>query len=293
MQPFAQAGLSLGNRAGAGHFGAGERLAYALWVRPLVTLTTDFGTRDAYVAEIKGVLLGAGPPDLQIIDLSHDLVPFDVRAAALFVHRALPRFPQGTVHMVVVDPGVGSARQGIVVEVHGQTLVGPDNGTFGLLYDGTERVHVIDPSRVALGGRSSTFHGRDVFAPVAARLAAGAPTASLGAPTTQYVRWSLPEVRAEGASLWGEVVHVDHYGNLITNITAGQLEALGERSQLCVECAGVRLSGLRDHYAEVGRGELLCLIGSLGQLELAAREASAAERLHCGVGAPVRVWKEA
>jgi S-adenosylmethionine hydrolase len=268
-------------------------LAYAPRVRPLVTLTTDFGTRDAYVAEMKGVLLGAGPPDLHIVDLSHDLAPFDVRAAALFVRRALPRFPQRTVHVVVVDPGVGSARNGIVVEVHGQTLVGPDNGTFGLLYDGTERVHVIDTSRIAQGRLSSTFHGRDLFAPVAARLAAGVPTASLGLPTTEYVRWSLPEVRADGARLLGEVIHVDHYGNLVTNITAPQLEGLGERAQLSVECAGARLTGIRDHYAEVGMGELLCLIGSSGQLELSAREASAAELLHSGVGAPVRVWKEA
>src|SRR5690606_36772297 len=184
-------------------------------------------------------------------------------------------------------------RKPVTVEVHGQTLVGPDNGVFGLLYDGTESVHVIDAARLAQRGVRSTFHGRDLFAPVAARLLAGADTASLGARTSQYERWSLPEVHADADSLLGEVIHVDHYGNLVTNITERQLDALGDRARLRVECAGVCLFGLRDHYAEVPQGELLCLVGSSGHLELSARERSAAEHLKGGVGWPVRVWKQA
>jgi S-adenosylmethionine hydrolase len=259
-------------------------------MHPLVTLTTDFGTRDSYTAELKGVLYSEGPPDLRVVDLSHELPPFDVEFAARFVQRAVSQFPPETVHVVVVDPGVGSARQPLVVEVGRKLLVGPDNGVFSLLFDGSERVFALDPARASERVLSSTFHGRDLFAPAAARLAGGAPCTALGTLTRLYERLQprLPEREVDG---WlGQITHVDRYGNLITNITASELAALGDRAAVRVECAGAALA-LRAHYAEVAPGELLCLVGSSGQLELSARETSAAEKLAAGVGSCVRVTK--
>jgi S-adenosylmethionine hydrolase len=252
----------------------------------LVTLSTDFGTCDAYVAELKGVLYSEGPAALRVVDLSHELAPFDVRGAALFVRAALPRFPPGSVHVVVVDPGVGSARRPIAASVHGQLLVGPDNGVFGLLYDGSELVH-----EIAVGGRalSSTFHGRDLFAPAAACLAAGASLDALGARLDTYACLELPVAAARDGVLLGEVIHVDRFGNLITNIAAPALRAfLGEQA-LRVELGAHIVQGLSDHYAEAAPGGLLALIGSSGLLEVAVREGSAAQRLGVRVGSPVRV----
>jgi S-adenosylmethionine hydrolase len=257
----------------------------------LVTLSTDFGTRDSYVAELKGVLYSEGPAALRVVDLSHALAPFDVRGAALFVRAALPRFPAGSVHVVVVDPGVGSARRAIAASVRGQLLVGPDNGVFGLLYDGREQVHEITPDARVL---ASTFHGRDLFAPAAARLSAGAPLASLGPRVDAYERIALPAVEERDGALHGEVIHVDRFGNLITNIEVHALTVFaGERAPgtLRVEVAGHALHGLRDHYAQVAAGELIALIGSGGLLEVAEREGDAAQRLAARVGSSVRVLR--
>ncbi len=254
---------------------------------PLITLTTDFGTRDAYVAELKGVLYSEGPPGLQVVDLSHELQPFDVHSAALFVRAALPRFPCGTLHVVVVDPGVGSARRALIVECSGMLLVGPDNGLFSYLYDGGERVYAIDHARVGTRAIASTFHGRDVFAPVAARLASGAAPSSFGAHIESYERIVLPMVEISGDSLHGRVIHIDHYGNVVTNITGQTLSSFAGSDALHITIAERVISGLVDHYAQ-GEG-LLALIGSSGWLEVAAREANAAEILGARVGQSIRV----
>jgi S-adenosylmethionine hydrolase len=258
----------------------------------IVTLSTDFGTRDAYQAEVKGVLLSEGAPDLRLIDLTHDLAPFDVHAAALFVRSALPRFPRGSIHVVVVDPGVGSARRSLVAEAHGQFLVGPDNGVFGYLFGGDERVHTIDVSLLGRDGISSTFHGRDVFAPAAARLSRGAALASLGPPADGYQRLVFPLVEVRSDVLIGRVIHVDHYGNLITNIADATLRAFAasapERS-IVVHLGERTVRGLVDHYAAAEPGQLLALVGSSGLLEVAVREGNAAEKLVAGTGIPVRV----
>lgn len=253
----------------------------------LITLTTDFGTRDAYVAELKGVLYSEGPPGLSVVDLSHELAPFDVHAAALFVRAALPRFPPGTLHLVVVDPGVGSARRALIVERADMLSIGPDNGLFSYLYDGSERVYAIEHARLGTRALSSTFHGRDLFAPVVARLASGAAPSSFGARVDSYERLKLPMVEIRGDTVHGRVIHVDHYGNLITNITRQTLSGFAGEAPLEIAIAERVIAGLVDHYAQ-GQG-LLALIGSSGWLELAAREASAAELLDVTVGHPVRV----
>lgn len=259
---------------------------------PLVTLTTDFGTRDAYVAELKGVLLSEGPPDLRVVDLSHELSPFDVHGAALFVRAALPRFPVGSVHLVVVDPGVGSQRRALIVQRNDMTLVGPDNCVFSYLLDGSETLYEID--RDALGERpiSSTFHGRDLFAPVAARLAAGMAADTLGRPLESVQRMAFPMVEIRGDALQGRIIHVDRYGNLVTNIGESTLRGfLGARASgsMCLMVGEHAIRKRVDHYAEGKRGELVVLIGSAGFVEIAAREASAASLLAAEVGRNVRV----
>ena len=274
----------------------------------LITLTTDFGTRDSYVAELKGVLYSEGPPDLRVVDLSHELAPFDVHAAALFVRAALPRFPPGSVHVAVVDPGVGSARRALVVQLPMMTLVGPDNGLFSYLYDGREVVYAIDAARLGTRTVSRTFHGRDLFAPVAAQLASGVSAASFGKPLDTYVRVGGPLVEITRDALHGRILHVDHYGNLITNLThamlrdfvgadEAQLDGGDGRSDaraelgtgLCVRVGSHVIEKLVDHYAQAEPGELLALIGSSGLLEVAAREQSAAQKLGLEQGDTVSV----
>jgi S-adenosylmethionine hydrolase len=260
-------------------------------VDPLITLTTDFGTRDSYVAQLKGTLLSEGPPGLRLLDLSHELTPFDVTGAAWFLRQAVPRFPAHTVHLVVVDPGVGSARTPLMVRLGQQQLVGPDNGIFGLLYTGREEVFAIDLGSVEGRPLSSTFHGRDLFAPIAARLAAGGRCEDFGRAITHYRRlaWPLP-VPGQGG-LVGEVVHVDHYGNLITNLAGELVMQLGGREQLAFRIPGAELCGLHDHYAEVAVGEALALLGSSGYVELSVREGSAARALGAQRGTAVLVTK--
>jgi S-adenosyl-L-methionine hydrolase (adenosine-forming) len=265
----------------------------------LITLSTDFGTRDSYVAELKGVLLSEGPPDLRVIDLSHELAPFDVQAAAWFARVALPRFPAGTVHLVVVDPGVGSTRRALVVQLPMMTLVGPDNGVFSQLYDGREQVYAIDPGRLGTRSISRTFHGRDLFAPVAAQLAAGVSAASLGPRIETYQRMGAPLVEMVGDVLHGHVMHVDHFGNLISDLSEatlrdflgldGALSAAPER--LRVRLGEHVVKRVVDHYAEAEPGQLIALVGSSGLLELSLREASAALELGIGVGHTVSVTR--
>jgi S-adenosyl-L-methionine hydrolase (adenosine-forming) len=275
-------------------------------VPPLITLTTDFGTADPYVAEMKGVLLGEGPADLRLVDLSHELPPFDVYAAALFLRAAVPRFPDGTIHLVVVDPGVGSERAPIVAKLGNQLLVGPDNRVFGYLFDGSEEVYVADPKELGARALSATFHGRDLFAPLAARLAHGAEPRELGVRAESYQHLVFPLVELSGDTLIGRVIHVDRFGNLITNITRSVLfgflnaRASAESSALTPPLAQTmqinlgeqKLRGLATHYAEAKAGELLALIGSNQLLEVAVREGNAALKLGAQVGKPIRVQRE-
>jgi S-adenosyl-L-methionine hydrolase (adenosine-forming) len=260
----------------------------------LITLTTDFGTRDSYVAELKGVLLSEGPPGLALVDLSHELPPFDVHAAALFLRSAVARFPPRTIHLAIVDPGVGSERRALIVKLGEQTLVGPDNSLFGYLFDGSEEVYVIDPERLDDRPRSSTFHGRDLFAPVAAALARGEPAERFGAPAEGYERMPFPLVEVSGNFLHGRVIHIDRFGNLITNVSEVILRGFLGESRAAGMCLYVGEHAVRarvDHYAQGKRGELVALIGSSGLVEVAAREASAALQLGVEVGRTIRVQR--
>ena len=233
-------------------------------MRRLVTLLTDFGTADGYVAEVKGVLLSAAP-DATLVDLTHDIPPQDVGAARLALARCWRRFPEGTVHLVVVDPGVGGSRAALAVASDGRFLVGPDNGVLSpaLLRAGTRAVELPVPT-----GAAPTFHGRDVFAPAAAQLATGVALDALGAPASAPVVRRTPEPRRrDDGALLGEVIAVDRFGNAVTNL-------IGVRGG-AVEIAGRRIPVQRT-YADVPSGALTAHCGSSGLIELAVRNGSAA-----------------
>ena len=244
---------------------------------PAITLLTDFGTADGYVAELKGVLMSEAP-GCQIVDLSHDIPPHEIDAARLAVARYWRRFPAGTVHLVVVDPGVGSDRQAIAVSSEGRLLVGPDNGVLSpaLLLPGSRTVALPVPADAA-----PTFHGRDVFAPAAAALARGAVLDSLGAPLEDPVIRRTPEaVKEDDGWLRGEVIVVDRFGNAVTNLIAihGGEVRVGDREV-----------PLRRTYADVATGEPVALVGSSGLIEIAVREGNAAAALGLSTGSVVRV----
>jgi S-adenosyl-L-methionine hydrolase (adenosine-forming) len=246
-------------------------------MRPLITLLTDFGTADGYVAELKGVLF-SGAPESQVVDLSHEIPPHDIEFARLTVARYWRRFPAGTIHLVVVDPSVGTERAALAVESEGRFLVGPDNGVLSpALLMASARAVVLPIGPTA----SRTFHGRDVFAPAASALATGTPLESLGAPLADpVVRRTKEAMRREDGAVVGEVIAVDRFGNAITNL-------VGARSG--VVAAGGRPVPIRATYADVQPGAAVALVGSIGLLEIAVRDGNAAATLGIARGAPV-VW---
>ena len=248
---------------------------------PRVTLLSDFGTADGYAGAMKGAVL-AVCPDARLVDLGHSIPAGDVRAASRALARAAPLFPAGTVHLAVVDPGVGSGRRGLAAEIGAQLYVAPDNGLLGgVLGPAAEaRVHELANPDLWRPEPSPVFHGRDVFGPVAGALAGGAELASVGpeVPAASLVRLPEPVPRELGDGLEGEVVAVDRFGNLITNLTPGEAGAGGR-----VEIAG-RTLPLSRTYGDVAPGELLALVGSAGAIEVARNRGSAAELLGIAAG---------
>ena len=266
-----------------------------------VTLTTDFGTRDAYVAQLKGVLYALGPSNLEVVDLTHEIGAGQVLEAALFIRAAWPRFPAGTIHLVVVDPGVGSARRALALQRMDQLWLGPDNGVMSLLVDAsaTTGAYELQPERFTQAAISATFHGRDVFAPAAALLANGTPLAALGRPAVdELVGLARPTVVQRAASLEGEVIHVDRFGNLITNLTREQLVQLAGVAgveSLRVRCGAGRTCPwlpIVRFYAEGAGLGAVALIGSSEQLEVAVTQGDAARQLQAHVGTVVVVARD-
>ncbi|MBI5480857.1 MAG: SAM-dependent chlorinase/fluorinase [Deltaproteobacteria bacterium] len=255
----------------------------------IVTLLSDFGTADAYVAAMRGVMLGVNRA-LRLVDITHEVVPQDVFGGALVLRHAAPFFPRGTVHLAVVDPGVGGPRAPIVIETALGWFVGPNNGILTLAAPAPRRAYRLENPAFRRPVLSDTFHGRDLFAPAAAYLACGAPAAAMGPALdeAQVVQLDLPAVRREAGALRGEVIHVDHFGNLITNVF-GDYVAEPRPAECCVEVGGARICGVRRGYYEVTAGELCAVVGSAGLLEVAVRDGSATARLGLGRGAEVRV----
>lgn len=260
----------------------------------LVTLTTDFGLRDGYVAAMKGVILQVHP-GLRLVDISHEIPPQDVMAAAFVMRQAIPFFPDEAVHLAVVDPGVGTDRKLIAASTERFMFVGPDNGLLSLLLGEkeAEKIVVLDrPEAWRVPEPSATFHGRDVFAPVAAHLAAGMPLEEVGAPATDIKRlhWPVPQVDEHGIDAF--VVHVDRFGNCITNLSAEELEHNRKGRGVKLYVGSTILRQLAHTYGSVAEGEPLALIGSSGLLEIGVRNGNASELLSIEPGQPVRLLFE-
>ncbi len=253
----------------------------------IITLTSDFGLLDPYVGIMKGVILGIAP-DAQLVDLGHDIPPQDIDEAAYTLRSAVPFFPDGTVHLVIVDPGVGSDRRPLLVTIARASFVGPDNGIFSfVLNEPGAQAWALDRSAFWLPEISRTFHGRDIFAPVAAHRARGVGPAQLGTRIDDPVRRPrLMAGRLGNGEIHGHVIHVDRFGNLISNIPASWF---GDAIWTC-EVGGERISGPSQAYATTEPGELLFVISSNGTAEIAVREGNAAQLLGVRAGAQLRLW---
>jgi S-adenosylmethionine hydrolase len=257
--------------------------------RPVITLTTDFGLHDHFVGTLKGVILGIAP-DAAIVDICHAVPSFDILDGALTIAAAYKYFPNGTVHIVVVDPGVGSLRRPIVGSTGAHRFVAPDNGVLSAVYDAEPAVQVrhITAESYFLQPVSRTFHARDIFAPVAAHLAAGVDGDAVGPEITDFVRLDTARPTASGENTWrGTVLKVDRFGNLITNIAAQNIPRLFQASPPAFKLviANREIDHLRFSYSEAAPGEAFAIVGSMGYLEIAVNQASAGEILGVGKGA--------
>jgi S-adenosylmethionine hydrolase len=253
----------------------------------IITLLTDFGCRDPFVGVMKGVILTRFR-DAAIVDLTHSIDAQGIAQGSFWLEKSFGWFPQGTVHVAVVDPAVGTSRAAVVVTAGGHCFVGPDNGLLAPAVDtaGAGEVHEIDVERLGLSKPCDTFHGRDVFAPVGALLASGhAQPSSVGPPRSGLTESPLPRVYRTPTGVLGSVVAIDHFGNLITNLDEHLLKT-GRTVDVCV--MGKSLP-LRRTFADAERGEWLALVGSFGTIELAVRDGHAASVLGVRPGTPVEL----
>ncbi len=260
--------------------------------QPILTLLTDFGRSDPYVAAMKGVILSSCPT-VQIVDISHDIPAHDVSGGAFVLAQAAPWFPKGTVHVVVVDPAVGTDRRLLVAQIGGQVFLAPDNGVLSFLDEQLplEAIRVVLETRYTPGSSvSATFHGRDVFAPIAARILNGLDIAKLGPQPETYKHLDLPVCHIEGNALVGEVLHIDHFGNLITNIPRQTILQRWENiDAVSVRCAGRTIRGFQQTYGLAEPGTPIALFNSMELLELAVNQGRACEALGARRGTAVYV----
>ena len=266
--------------------------------RPIVTLTTDFGLQDPYVGMMKGVILGISP-NVRIVDLCHDIQPQAVRQGAFLIGASHRYFPKETIHIVVIDPGVGTSRRALLLVTPEARFLAPDNGVLSYVvsqYEDAPRPSDTLPpgcKAYALTNEcywhhpiSATFHGRDIFAPVAAHLSLDVPPEEFGPPVSSIERLPLQSPQWEEGVLVGHVAHIDRFGNLITDIPA---EAVPDAGDIVVEVDKHRIEGIANAYAE--REGTLAIIGGFGHLEVSVRDGSAADQLGAKIGDPVRVMK--
>jgi S-adenosyl-L-methionine hydrolase (adenosine-forming) len=253
----------------------------------VITLTSDFGLRDGYVGAVKGVIVTIAP-EATVVDIAHVLPPQDVVHGAFVLAQAAPYFPRGTVHVGIVDPGVGGTRRAICVVCNDQYYVGPDNGLFAVIAHGqhAREVYHVTNSRFFRDDVSSTFHGRDIFAPVAAHLANGVAVDTLGPRIEDPQPLQLPLITMDDESIVGEVVYIDHFGNAVTNIRGDDLETKGP---ITIDLDTVQLTAVAPTYDSVAVGAPLALIDSAGLLEIAVREGHAADQLDITRGSQVVV----
>lgn len=270
---------------------------------PLITLTTDFGTTDAYVPAMKGTMLSIAP-NVRLVDVTHEISPQDVMESAFVLKAAQPFFPEGTIHLVVVDPGVGTERRAVALRHENHWYVGPDNGVFPLVLDGETpeaMVELDNPDVWRSASPSATFHGRDIFCPAAAHLAAGHSLEVLGSPidTLEPLRWAQPIT--EAGTIQGWVVHIDHFGNCITNIQRSTVtDALDLNSDppsdelppLTAYAGSTVLHSLCTTYGDVPDEDPLLLFGSTDFLEVSVNGGNAAERLDIRKGDSIKLTFE-
>jgi S-adenosylmethionine hydrolase len=278
----------------------------------IITLTTDFGISDVYVGVMKGVILNINP-NVQIVDITHAISPQNIHEAAFTINSAYRYFPKGTIHVIVVDPGVGSDRQAMVCKTDNAFFVCPNNGVLSYLLQDieTEETCTVDAVLIEsldylLPHISNTFHGRDIFAPVAAHLSLGVPVAEIGAPIQDLVRFLVPAIHISEGTLTGQIINVDSFGNLITNISenalaafllssasneneVGQLDKQTVSAKFEIMAGNTCVKKLNGAYAESGAGEPLAIIGSFGLLEIAINLGNAEARLGLKNGNSVMV----
>ncbi len=260
------------------------------WYRGLVmagiiTLTTDFGLKDHYAGAMKGAVLSINP-DAKVIDITHLIAPGNITEAAFIMAEACLFFPKGTVHVGVVDPGVGTKRRPVIIETEQYLFVGPDNGLLSLAAkkDGIKRAVELTAPKLFLNPASATFHGRDIFGPVAARLSIGLDPIEAGREIAgDIVSLKIPGPKKKGMALRGEVIHIDSFGNLITNIKSEDIKRLCAK-QLSISVKGAVLKGIKKTYGLAKAGSLLALIGSSGCLELAVNQGNASKTLSAELG---------
>lgn len=255
----------------------------------IITLTTDFGNRDHYVSVMKAVMLGI-VSDVRFVDVSHEIPPQDVMAGAWVVRNSAMLFPPGTVHLVVVDPGVGTDRTPVAIQIEDQLFVGPDNGIFSLIAEDYEYKAVsLKNEKYWRENRSNTFHGRDIFAPVAAHLANGIELEKLGTPLEKLVtyRWAIPISDKDGIQGW--IVHIDRFGNLVSNIPSTLIEEIIADSKLKIYVGNTILEEIVPTFGSVPDGEPAAYIGSSDKLEIAINKGNAKEMLGVEKGAQVSI----
>ncbi len=253
----------------------------------LITLTTDFGTSDYFVGAMKGVIATLAPA-AGVVDITHEITPYNILEGAFVISEAAPYFPKGTIHVVVVDPGVGSERRAIVAEIGGQYFVAPDNGVLSMiLARGPHKVRVISNPKLALKDVSRTFHGRDIFAPAAAHLANGVKPAQFGKQINDHVQIEgIAPTQVSGNAWRGTILKADHFGNLVTNFHIAEFNAI-KTNPFVMRAGRTKIRRLALTFSDTERGELAVVVGSAGYLEITANQASAAEALGCGAGAPL------
>jgi S-adenosyl-L-methionine hydrolase (adenosine-forming) len=259
----------------------------------IITLLTDFGTRDHYVASMKGVILSINPR-CTLVDITHQVNPHDIKEAGFLLANSYSCFPKGTIHLCVVDPGVGGARMPILMIAGDHFFVGPDNGLFTLMAcrEKVKRVIALTNPRFFLPSLSATFHGRDIFAPVAAHLSRGVNPRAFGAKMNDWVKLDVGESARRGGRLRGEVIHVDVFGNLVTNVTEKALSDFTQGHPFFIRVGRRTIRGRRGGYWQGKPSELMGLIGSGGFLEISIREGNAQETLRLKKGDEIQITIE-
>jgi S-adenosylmethionine hydrolase len=260
--------------------------------KPILTLTTDFGLADHYVGAMKGVILSICP-QAHIVDISHEIKPFEIGEGAYVIAQAYRWYPKGTVHTVVVDPGVGTLRRPILMQAAGQFFIAPDNGVLAMIYSREKhKIRQISNDRYFLKPVSNTFHGRDIFSPVAAHIAAGVPPAKMGKTIDDYLRPAFEKPQRSGKRTWsGRILKIDRFGNIVTNFHVEEFPDL-ERRDFIMKVGLREIPVLARNYAESSPGEVFLIVGSSGYVEVSVNQGSAAKALGCETGsaAELSVW---